>query len=481
MMKVSERRGLRGVVEYYAERGEVVEIEREVDSECELTGIISALNSLPRTPGALFKHVKGYAFPVASCVLSERDRTCEVLGLPRSPLEFKEAFIRITERAIAPIRVDRGPCREKIYTRDFDALKIVPSIKATPDDGGKYFQPIVITKDPETGVQNMAMNRAMLLRDNTVVLNVRNETGVGHDFRKCKRDGKPFEVALVIGAPLEMYIAAATKLPLGQNELGLVGALRGKPVEVVKCETIDVDVPAEAGFVIEGVVEPPYEVGTEGPWPEFLKYLSIPQQKPVVKIKALTLSKDAVGYAIVAGTKENYNLRISNDVAFYKYVKALEPNFVIDAALTPGSAHWHHGVVQVKKDDYDFEGLQIHVAMAAFGFSVYLETITVVDEDVNILDGNEIDWAVTTRCDPAEQIHIIPEVKTHRNNPIAGARELMDGSFVGKAKMIIDATVPWKYKKLKSGTDLPIFERARFKKVDLKDYLSPHDHRRWIK
>ncbi|MBI2087155.1 MAG: UbiD family decarboxylase [Deltaproteobacteria bacterium] len=481
MMKVSELRGLRDVVDYYAERGEVVEIEREVDSECELPGIISALNSLPRTPGVLFKNVKGYSFPAAACILSERDRTCEVLGLPSSPLEFKEAFIKITEHPIPPVRVDRGPCKEKIYRNGFDALKIVPSIKATPDDGGKYFQPIVITKNPETGIQNMAMNRAMLLQDNTVVLNVRNETGVGQDFRKCKKDGKPFEVALVIGAPLEMYISAATKLALGQDEMGLAGALRGKPVELVKCETIDVEVPAEAGFVLEGVAEPPYELGGEGPWPEFLTYLSIPQQKPLVKIKALTLREDALGYAVVAGTKENYNLRISNDVAFYKFVKALEPNFVIDATLTHGTAHWHHGIIQVRKDDYDFEGLQVHVAMAAFGFSVYLETITIVDEDVNILDMNEIDWAVTTRCNPSEQIHIIREVKTHRNNPIAGARELLDGSFVGKAKMIIDATVPWKFKHLKQGTKLALFERARFQKVDLKEYLSPHDYRRWIK
>ena len=250
---------------------------------------------------------------------------------------------------------------------------------------------------------------------------------------------------------------------------------------MVKCETIDVDVPAEAGFVIEGVIEPPYELGSEGPWPEFLKYLSIPQQKPIMKIKALTHRKDAMAYAVVAGTKENYNLRISNDVAFYSYVNALEPNFVLDATLTPGTAHWHHGIIQVKKDDVDFEGLQVHVAMAAFGFSVYLETITIVDDDVDILDMDEIDWAVCTRCNPSEQVHIIPEVKAHRNNPIAGARELMDGGFVGKAKMIVDATVPWKYKNLKRGSDIRIFERAKFQQVDLKDYFSPHDYRRWVK
>ena len=481
MTRVKELSGLSGVIDLYRQRGEVVEIEKEVDSECELTGIISALNSLPRTPGIVFKNVKGYDFPCAACLLSERDRACEVLGLPSSPLEFKEAFIKATQNLIPPIEVNEAPCKERVYTSNFDALQIVPAVKVTPHDGGKYFQPLVISKDPETGVQNVAMNRAMLIAENTLVLNVRNETGVGNHFRKCVSEQKPFEVALVMGVPLDLYISAATKLPLGQNELGLAGALRDKPVEVVTCETIDVEVPAEAGFVIEGVIEPPYDLESEGPWPEFLKYLSIPQRKPLLKIQALSLREDAVAYVVVAGTKENFNLRISNDVAFYQFVSALEPNFVIDATLTRGSAHWHNGIIKVKKDDIDLEGLQTHVAMAAFGFSVYLETIILIDEDVNILDMEEVEWAMTTRCNPSEQVHIIPGVKAHRNNPIAGVRELEEGGYVGKAKMIIDATVPWKYKNLKGGRDFPIFERAKFQEVDLQDYLQPNDCSRWMK
>jgi len=111
MAKVNELSGLSSVIDYYAERGEVIEIEREVESECELTGIISVLNSLPRTPGVLFKKVKGYDFPFAACILSERDRACDVLGLPSSPLEFKEAFIKTTQNLIPPVKVKDGPCK----------------------------------------------------------------------------------------------------------------------------------------------------------------------------------------------------------------------------------------------------------------------------------------------------------------------------------------------------------------------------------
>ena len=220
MTKIKELSGLSAIIERYKEKGEVLEIEKEVDSECELTGIISKLNSLPRTPGVVFKNVKGYDFPCAACLLSEKDRTREILGLPVSPREFKEAFIEATGNPIPSVQVSEAPCKEQIYTSDFDVLQRVPSVKVTPHDGGKYFQPLIISKDPDTGVQSVAINRAMILKDNTVALNVRNESGVGNNFLKYKREGKPFEVALVMGVPLDLYISAATKLPLGQDELG---------------------------------------------------------------------------------------------------------------------------------------------------------------------------------------------------------------------------------------------------------------------
>ena len=167
-------------------------------------------------------------------------------------------------------------------------------------------------------------------------------------------------------------------------------------------------------------------------------------------------------------------------MAFYRYVKAIEPTFVLDAALTRGSAHWHHGIIQLKKDTPDREGQQIQVALAAFGFSVYLETITLVDEDVDLYDMDAIDWAVTTRCNPKEQVHVLPEAKTHRNNPIAGVRSLIPGDSVVKAKMIVDATIPWKYKTIKKEGIPPLFMRARFQDTPLEDYLSPEDFKRWV-
>ena len=480
MAQIQTTTGIGTAFQRMIDEGEVAVIEREVDSVHELAGILMKLDGLPYTPAVLFQNVKGFSMPVGGTLFSERPRVRRLLGMPDDPLEFKNAFIAAMENRVEPVMVSDGPCQEVVLTEDFDALSVVPSIKASLDDGGNYYQAAVITKDPETGLQNMGVYRNMVLTDNRTVINIRPEAHVGMHFRKAKERNEPFPVALIFGMDAEIYLSGVTKLPFGQDELALAGAFKGEPIEVVKCKTIDLEVPASANIVLEGVVSPPYDEEWEGPWPEYLKYLSIPQRRPIFQITALTHCAQPMSYNIVPGTKENYNIRISNDVAFYKYVKAIEPTFVLDAALTLGSAHWHHGIIQFRKDTPDREGQHIQVALAAFGFSVYVETLTLVDEDVDIYDMDAIDWAVTTRCNPKEQVHILPEARTHRNNPIAGVRSLIPGDSIVKSKMIIDATIPWKYKTIEKEGVPPLFMRARFQETPLEEYLTPEDLERWV-
>ncbi len=484
MTRIQTAVGIGAAFQRLIDEGEVAVIEREVDSVHELAGIFMKLDGLRYTPGVMFRNVKGYSMPVGGTLFSERARVRRLLGMPDDPLEFKHAYLAAMEGALegrmAPVVVSDGPCQEVVHVENFDALAFTPSIQASLDDGGKYFQAAVVTKDPDTGERNMGVYRNMILDDNRTVINIRPEAHIGMHFRKARERNEPFPVALIFGMDAEIYLSAVTKLPFGQEEFALAGSLKGERIELVKCKTIDLEVPASANIVLEGVVEPPYDEEWEGPWPEFLKYLSIPQRKPIFRITGVTHCSRPMSYNIVPGTKENYNIRISNDVAFYRYVKAIEPTFVLDAALTRGSAHWHHGIIQLKKDTPDREGQQIQVALAAFGFSVYLETVTLVDEDVDLYDMDAIDWAVTTRCNPKDQVHVLPEAKTHRNNPIAGVRSLIPGDSVVKAKMIVDATIPWKYKTIEKEGVPPLFMRARFQETPLEDYLSPEDLKRWV-
>lgn len=480
MVDTNKNLGMCRVFENLKARGDIVIIEKEVDPVCELSGIIVALNSLERTPPVIFRNVKGFEFQVGANFFTDRYRICETLNLPQDSIKFKEKYLHSIDNPVEPLIIKDGACQEVVLTSGFDVSKLIPNIQAGLDDGGRYFQPTVITKDPPTGIRNMGMYRAMIAGKDKLAVNIRKEAHIGLHFDRAKKANIPFPVAIVMGGHPDIYISACTKLPAFRDELALVGALRNSPVELVKCKTIDLEVPASASVVIEGEIQPPYEETREGPWPEYLKYMSLPAMRPVMQVKAITYRRDKFSYAVVAGTKEIYGLRISNNPMFYGFVKKLYPDFVIDAILTPGSANWHHAVIKVNKNHYELEGMQYNAALAAFGFSMYVDTIIMVDEDIDIYNINEVEWAICTRCNPKDQIHILPEGRGHRISPIIGVQDLMETPKLTKAKMIIDATVPFHYKE-KERAGIKLFERARFKQVDLKDYLSSEDIKKWIR
>ena len=473
--------GMTSLYQDLEKRGEMVIIDRDVNAVEELGGILWAMDKLERTPPVLFKSVDGSDFPVAGNLFAERSRVCDILDLPLDRRDMKEFFIEAMANPIEPRIVDSAPCQDVVLTKDIDLLRLLPFIKAGLDDGGRYLQPAMVTKDPATGQRNLGIYRVMAHEGNRCVVNIRREAGIGMHFERAERDNQPFPLALIIGAHPDIYIAGCTKMPVGMDEFGLAGAVRRKPVDLVKCKTIDLEVPACASIVIEGYVKPPYEQVPEGPWPEYLRYLSIPATKPVMEVTAVTYRKDAVHYSCLAGTKENYLLRITNDALFYKYMKDRVGDFLDDACLTPGSAYWHHAVLKVRKTDHEKEGMQINAALAAYGFSIHVDLVITVDEDIDIYDPEEIDWAIASRCNAADQVHILPEGKSHRNVPIVGVHDQVgrDNRRLRRAKWIIDATVPFH---LKDATEkgVKLFTPARFKDVNLSDYFTADDQKRWM-
>jgi 2,5-furandicarboxylate decarboxylase 1 len=473
--------GMTSIYKNLEKNGEVVVIDRNVSAVEEIGGVLWAMNKLERTPPVLFKNVEGYEFPVAGNLFAERSRVCDILNLPHDQRQLKEFFIEAMANPTEPRLVESAPCQEVVVTEGIDLLQMLPFIKAGLDDGGRYLQPAMVSKDPETGVRNLGVYRSMAYQGNRCVVNIRRESGIGMHFERVERENQPLPLAVVIGAHPDVYIAGCTKMPIGMDELGLAGAVRRQPVDIVKCKTIDLEVPACASIVIEGYVNPPYEQVPEGPWPEYLRYLSIPATKPLMDVTAVTYRHDAVHYCCLAGTKENYFLRITNDSLFYKYMKDHVGDFLDDACLTPGSAYWHHAVLKVRKTDHEKEGMQYNAALAACGFSIHIDLVIIVDDDINIYDLEEIDWAIASRCNAKEQVHILPEGKSHRNVPIVGVHDQVgaDDRRLRRAKWIIDATVPFH---LKDATlkGVKLFSPARFKDVKLQDYFSQTDQKRWI-
>lgn len=461
------------------EHGQVIRIDAPVDPYVELPGVVNTLErSSPNreTPALLFENIKGVPGGRVLCNLfASPDRLMTFLNLPpRGSAAHKEQFLRALSHPIAPEVLASGPCKQNIKRDGIDVARLFPAITTTPQEPAPYYQPLVVSRNPETGGMNVGEYRVMIKGPDELVLNIRREQHIGAQFELAKARQEPFPVAIVMGAEPAAYVAASTKLPYGYSEWDFTGALLGRPLELVRAETSDLLVPAHAEIVLEGHIYPPYATTTEGPKEEYMGYPGAPQPNPIFKVECVTYRDQPIEYSLLAAGSDTYNLLLGAETRVYQILKEFAPGFFLDAAVVAATA-WHWVVIQVKKQTYLQEGLQINAALAAFAALTYLDTVIVVDEDVNIYDINDVIWAICTRCNPTGGVHVLPEGRTHRDVPIGAVRERTHG--VVRGKMIIDATVPIAYKDLMKTEGLPYFQRSRFQQADLKQYLSPE----WLK
>ena len=372
-----------------------------------------------------------------------------------------------------------GVCKEKTHHAPCDVGKIIFTTRGASQSNHYYYQPVVFTKHPVTGAVNVGQYRVSRSSPVRVPVNLRMTQHGGLHLQAAKEQGVPLQVAICIGVPPALYVAASSQQSYGYEELGFAGALLREPLEMVKAESVDLDVPAWAEVVIEGEIRPPYALGSEGPWPEYLGYLGMNIHPPLMDVTAVTRRDNPINVVFTPGSIPEM-VPIATEAQLLRHLRTLAGEFVLDAALTPG-ARRHHAAIKVKKSHPHHEGYQINVALEAFGFgsASALDTVTLVDEDVDIRDYRQLDWAVATRCNPARQVHILPEARCHQNNPIAGVRELLHEPIT-KAKMIVDATIPWAYKTAEVAPGITFFTKSSWPDVALGDYLEREDRKRWL-
>ena len=469
---------LRAALQVAEQRGELLRVSRCVDPGLEIPSIMRALGKLPSKPAVLFEQIAGYP-GLRGCggVFADRGRMADLLGIPRDKFSSKQPFLDALDHPILPTLVSTGPCKENIVKGNLDIRKLIFSTRGAKHVTHDYFQPVVILKNPVTGQVNASMYRTCIQGPDTVTVNIRWNQHGGFLLSMAKEMGVSFPVAVCIGVDPAVYVAAVTKAPLGYNELGFAGALRGRPLELVHCETVDLAVPAGAEFVIEGEIRPPYRLGDDGPWPEYFGYLGMNIHPPVVDITAVTHRNNAINLVFAPGTFPNI-VGMGSDAQFYRHLKAFAGDFVVDTRIDRVGSHRY--LVKVKKTESHHEGLQLNVAYAAMGFDSRVDNVILVDEDININDEEHVWWAINSRCNPARQVHILPEARTHQNCPIAGVREMVNEPIV-KGKMIIDATIPWNYRVLEKSPGITYFTQSTWPKVDLKEVLDEKDFAKWVR
>lgn len=426
---------LREFLKVLEEEHELQKIKVEVDPKHELGAICKIHNERPNSPALLFENVKGHTIPVVGQLLASDRRVALALGLSQENV-FNETVQRASS-PIAPKLVSKGASQEVVFEGAGVDLTKLPLCTNNPRDGGPYITAgHVIIKDPEYGM-NLSIYRMMLVSKNEVTLRF-TPGHDGYDFMKNaeKRGQKKFEVAVCIGVPPAVYVASQFEPRIGVYELDIAGGLVGEPVEVVKCRTVDLEVPALAEIVLEGELTIPAKTGDEGPFGEFCGYTTaqVPNER-IMTVKAVTHRKNPVYHNIWLGKPPHEHLYVdalTYAVAAYQELKPAYP--ALKKAYAPP---WGVSIVlllQLEKRLMRPGIVDNILAASLYTRSGKWKHVFVLDEDIVLEDPNEVLWALTTRFQPATDMFIIPRGITSSLEPSA----TVDGLT---SKLMLDLTI----------------------------------------
>ena len=435
--------GFRSFLEKLDAEGELTRIRKEVSTEYELAGIINALQEKP----ILFEKVKESNIPVVAGLISSKKLVAKALNIKHEQLLHKLSNA-IENPFPSPNIVKNGECQE-VVEKNVD-LTTLPIMRYTEKDGGKYIaSAIAIIRDPELG-RNTCFHRLMLLDKNRFVARIVEDRGTD---TALKKSGGELDIAMCIGNSSAVLLAASTSLPKGVDELGMANAL--ERTELVKCKTIDVEVPRDCEIVLEGRITK--EKAPEGPFLDLTGIVDKVRDQPVIEINCITHRRNPIYQTILAGKKEHRLLMgmPKEPTIFNEANKVCECK---DVYITVGGCSWLHAVLKIKKRHADDGKKAIR---AAFEGHKSLKHCVIVDEDIDIYDPNEVEWAIATRFQADKDATILPRLRGSSLDP---SGDLTEGKKATTCKMGLDATIP--YKETGKG-----FKKEDYRKVDLSKLM----------
>lgn len=474
--------------------GQLVETDVEADPNAEISGVYRHVGSggtVQRPtredgPAMVFNNVKGFPnSKVVIGVLSSRKRVGLLLDTDYKRLgwHLRDAV----KNPIKPVIKDgAAPCQENIYRAedpDFDLRKLVPAPTNTPEDAGPYItMGLCSASDPEgNGDSDVTIHRLCIQnRDEMTMWITPGSRHIGAFWDKALKMNKPLPISVSIGLDPAIYMSAGFEpptTPLGFNELQIAGALRGKPVELAKCVSIDETCIAHAEYVIEGELIPGRTMredinsNTGKAMPEFPGYTGdakgddLPNYLPVIKVKAVTTRNNPIMESCIGPSHEHVSMAgIPTEASVIDLVERAMPGRLINVHAAPCGGGKFVTIIQFRKNNINDEGRQRQAALLAFSAFSEMKHVFLVDEDVDIFDMSDVMWAMTTRFQGDVDFIPIPGVHTHvldpSNDPAFDPSIRVHGIA---CKAIFDCTVPYNLKDK--------FERCKFLDVDPKKWL----------
>ncbi|MBI2934497.1 MAG: UbiD family decarboxylase [Chloroflexi bacterium] len=433
---------LREFIDAVEREGELSRVKVEVDLDYELGAVCSRnydIGGVENSKALIFERPGGYHTPLVVNLLGTSKRYS--MAIDTTPDKFNRQWLERTAKPIPPVIVDHGPCKENIHKGCEVDLRELPVPIWNEKDGGPYITlPHYISKDPETGTRNVAIYRTQLHDRNIVGIMAAVRTHINMQWRKSHARGESFPVAIAIGVDPTVTLTAHAPFPFGVDELAMAGGLRGRPVELVRCETVPLEVPATAEWVLEGEVRP-NALRKEGPFGEACGYYGEEGNYEFVEVKAITHRNNPIHQAAYIRKPPSEVLTVKRCWEAEVIRQCPMPGLV-NISLPEGGCAATVAVASVKKT-FDGQGKMMGMGILGTQAGRCTKVVIVVDEDIDPSNLTDVLWAISTRCQPERDVEVIKGVTGWGLDPSMRPHDQQAGTNL-VSKMVIDATRPIK-------------------------------------
>jgi 4-hydroxy-3-polyprenylbenzoate decarboxylase len=415
-------------IEFLEDRGELRRIKSLVSRDLEITEIADRVVK-SGGPALLFENVDGFEIPITMNLYGTHQRVAwalgveniddltsrvrKLLGMAQGPPSGFVNKIRALHDLVGLARsqpkiVKNGPCQDVVIVGDEVDVNIIPALKCWPDDAGRYITlPLVISRDPDTGVRNVGTYRMQIYDSKTTGMHWQTHRVGAHHLRlgSEKRIDK-LEVAVALGGDPTTMWSGSMPLPPGLDEIAISGVIRQEQVEMVKCKTIDIEVPAHAEFILEGYVVPG-ETRMEGPFGDHTGYYSPAEEYPVFHLTAITHKLQPVYPTTMVGRPptEDHFMGKASERLMLPALQIVVPE-IVDMNMPAEGIFTNYVLVSIKKE-YPGHARKVMYALWGIGQMMLVKGIIVVDHHVDIRNISEVAWRVGANIDPAQDVVIV--------------------------------------------------------------------------
>ena len=447
------KENFREFLERLRESGEMLDIRQPVD-------IRHIATLVDQSDKALFFHdVIGYDVPVVSGIIRTRERSIMGMGCSEYS-EIEHRLRRAIDNPIAPRYVEKARHKAVIRTGDDVDLFSLPIPMSSIYDGGPMITAgVVMAKDPEYGL-NSGIYRFMVKERNLTGIDIVTPNNMRLYAQRAYAAGRPCPISISIGThPIEI-MGAGFRAPIGVDEMAIAGGLRGQPVELAQCETLDLPCIADAEIVLEAEILPTGWTHPEGRFGEFTRLMGGLHWNPIVRVKAITMREDAVYYALHMPWENTWLAAPTRYAAIRAALKNAGVQ-VKDINVTLGGCAFWHAVISIRKQP----GEGKNALLAALSV-MDLKHVVIVDDDIDVANPMDVEWAIATRVQADRDVIVIPGARAKPLDPSLAVTP--PGVVPVGAKVGIDATIP-------EGVPHERFERIAYAYADrakIDDYVA---------